>query len=236
VIAIAAGYQHSLALQSDGTMVAWGNQQYVSNVPAGLSNVVAISSGDYHSAVLSPANLPPRAFSRTAPGPLNGDSVVAVAGWDPNGDVLNFRIISPPTNGTLYQYTPSGRGDPITTPNTPLTAPPLAVFSPSQESFGAPYTTFSYVANDGQYDSAPALVTIDIIWPPVIETAGFASSAGFTLGFSGFSNAPYAVQASTDLVNWTRLGPATQPSPGQFFFLDSSATNRPVRFYRITSP
>ena len=53
VIQIAAGGSHYLALQSDGTVRAWGfaaNCQ--TNVPVGLSNVVAIAAGDYHSLAL----------------------------------------------------------------------------------------------------------------------------------------------------------------------------------------
>lgn len=67
VIAIAAGYSHSLALKSDSTVQGWGNNSYgqLGNrnsaygwrsplpVPVlGLSNVVAIAAGDYHSLAL----------------------------------------------------------------------------------------------------------------------------------------------------------------------------------------
>ena len=44
VMAIAAGYSYSLALKSDGTVIAWG-QAGQTNVPPGLSNVVAIAAG-----------------------------------------------------------------------------------------------------------------------------------------------------------------------------------------------
>jgi len=44
VVAIAAGGGFNLALQGNGTVVAWG---YETNVPAGLSNVVAIAAGTY---------------------------------------------------------------------------------------------------------------------------------------------------------------------------------------------
>src|ERR1039458_2425018 len=44
VIAIAAGYQDSLALKSDGTVYAWGYNTYgETNVPAGLNSVTAIA-------------------------------------------------------------------------------------------------------------------------------------------------------------------------------------------------
>jgi hypothetical protein len=45
--AIAAGYGHSLALKTDGTVVGWG-----SSVPEGLTNVIAIAAGGGHSLAL----------------------------------------------------------------------------------------------------------------------------------------------------------------------------------------
>jgi alpha-tubulin suppressor-like RCC1 family protein len=46
VVAIAAGANHSLALNSDGTVVAWGDNSFgQSRVPAGLNAVLAISAG-----------------------------------------------------------------------------------------------------------------------------------------------------------------------------------------------
>jgi len=238
VIAVAAGFQQSLALKADGTLVAWGNTAYVTNVPVALTNVVAISSGDYHSLAVAPVNLPPRAFFTSATGAVNKDLVISLGGWDPNGDRLSFQITSPPTNGALYQYTGTGRGDPITSPDTDVPDPFHVVFAPSPDSFGAPYATVGFVASDGQYDSPPGSVTIMIVPPPSIEAAGFAQSGtqGFTVSFNGLSNATYGVQASTNLVSWSRLGTASQPSPGQFLFLDTGVTNWPWRFYRVTSP
>lgn len=48
VQAIAAGDQHALALKSDGTVVAWGNNTFgQTNVPPGLGDVVAIAAGGH---------------------------------------------------------------------------------------------------------------------------------------------------------------------------------------------
>ena len=47
VVAIAAGGNNSMALKSDGTVVAWGeNGFHQTDVPAGLSNVVSIAVGN----------------------------------------------------------------------------------------------------------------------------------------------------------------------------------------------
>ena len=44
---------YSLALKADGTVVGWGDNSYgQTNIPAGLTNVVAIAAGDYHSLAL----------------------------------------------------------------------------------------------------------------------------------------------------------------------------------------
>lgn len=50
VIAVAAGGQHSLALNENGTVTAWGgNASGQTNVPAGLTNVISIAAGAAHS-------------------------------------------------------------------------------------------------------------------------------------------------------------------------------------------
>lgn len=52
-LAIASGFNHNLALKSDGTVVGWGrNLEGQTTVPPGLSNVVAIVAGHYHSLAL----------------------------------------------------------------------------------------------------------------------------------------------------------------------------------------
>src|SRR6266571_2384829 len=53
VIAIAAGANHSVALQSDGSVTAWGNNDFAqTSVPEGLSDVAAIAAGATHTMAL----------------------------------------------------------------------------------------------------------------------------------------------------------------------------------------
>ena len=50
---IAIGQRHSMAIKEDGTIVAWGKNNYNQcDVPSGLNNVVAIGAGFYHSLAL----------------------------------------------------------------------------------------------------------------------------------------------------------------------------------------
>jgi len=55
---VSAGYDYSLALLKDGTVVAWGDKNPtdattgVAKVPAGLSGVAGISAGYYHNLVI----------------------------------------------------------------------------------------------------------------------------------------------------------------------------------------
>lgn len=53
IIAVAAGYNHNLALAGDGTVTAWGdNSSGQTNVPVGLNSVMSISAGNGFSAAL----------------------------------------------------------------------------------------------------------------------------------------------------------------------------------------
>jgi hypothetical protein len=82
VVAIAGGGYHSLALQSNATVVAWGdNYDGQTTVPPGLSNVVAITGGFVHSLAItldtSVLSEPPPVISLTSGAGTN----LSVAVW-----------------------------------------------------------------------------------------------------------------------------------------------------------
>src|SRR5580765_681815 len=92
---IAAGYLHSLAVKSDGTVVAWGDNSFgESTVPDGLKGVVAVAAGGYHNLALRYDGAVVawgynRSGESTVPGGLNGVVAIAAGGyldfWGPVG-------------------------------------------------------------------------------------------------------------------------------------------------------
>jgi hypothetical protein len=70
--------------------------------------------------------------------------------------------------------------------------------------------------------------------------ATLLGNGSFQFGFTNLSGVPFTALGTTNLTlpssNWNVLGPATEIFPGQFQFIDLSATNFPRRFYQIRSP
>jgi pimeloyl-ACP methyl ester carboxylesterase len=85
VIAIAAGGNHSLALKSDGTVVAWGDPAET-NVPPDLTNVIAIAAFQGNLALKSDGTVVGWGSNgngqTTVPGGLNNAAGVAVGAYN----------------------------------------------------------------------------------------------------------------------------------------------------------
>jgi hypothetical protein len=67
---------------------------------------------------------------------------------------------------------------------------------------------------------------------PAMTGASPLAQGRFQLNFTGDPNTTYAIWGSTNLANWTQLGPANLLSNGSFWFSDLNATNNSRRFYR----
>jgi alpha-tubulin suppressor-like RCC1 family protein len=93
VVAVACGAFHSLALKSDGTVVCWGTtfagEPTQTNVPAGLSNGVAIASGPVSSACLALIG--------------DGPPVLQVLLTRPTLSAAGFSISLPSHSGRVYR-------------------------------------------------------------------------------------------------------------------------------------
>ncbi|HEY1788272.1 MAG TPA: RCC1 domain-containing protein, partial [Verrucomicrobiae bacterium] len=241
VLAISSGGQSlfNLALSANGTVQGWGNNSSgQTNVPATLTNVTAIAAGS--SFGLAIGSQAPFVNNITASGFLNHDLAFALSGGDPDGNPLSFYVTSLPAAGVLYQSSNGSCGPAITTPNTLVTDPSAQlIFAPANGGGGSPYASFSFMANDTIYNSATAQATINVGLPAVPQFGNVlwdSANENFTLDFSGSSNATYSLWSSTNLFNWTDLGTATEAEPGLYQFIDSSVTNSPQCFYRLSAP
>ena len=86
----------------------------------------------------------------------------------------------------------------------------------------------------GSTNSAQASLALT----PALRVTGFAfQNAGvFRIQFSGTMGAGYSVLASSNLVAWQVIGPASETAPGAFEFIDADAPIHETRFYKLTSP
>ncbi len=91
VVTVEAGYTHSLALKSDGTVAAWGSSSSGSTiVPSGLANVVSIAAGNAFSmALLSNGTVSTWGSINYTPSGLTG--VVAIAASVSGGSAMALR-------------------------------------------------------------------------------------------------------------------------------------------------
>jgi hypothetical protein len=83
------------------------------------------------------------------------------------------------------------------------------------------------------------LGAVELPGPPFFTGISFTNPAQIQLQFRATAGLGYTVLTTTtnlSQTNWTVLGPATEISPGQFQFTDTSATNSPARYYRIHHP
>jgi hypothetical protein len=71
----------------------------------------------------------------------------------------------------------------------------------------------------------------------VPEDFSFGLADGsFQMGFSGAFDLPYQIWASTNLIDWSQIGTATQPFPGCFQFEDPAIGDYSTRFYQVRLP
>ena len=102
MVAVAAGGVHSLALRADGTVAAWGDNEYgQTTVPAWLSNVVAVAAGVVHSLALradgTVATWGNDGGGMTTTVPVDLSNVVAIAGGQ-------FYSLALRANGTVVAW------------------------------------------------------------------------------------------------------------------------------------
>ncbi|RKX45309.1 MAG: hypothetical protein DRP64_04915 [Verrucomicrobia bacterium] len=205
----------------------------------------AVDWNEFHYALYTvlPAT-PPTANAQAVSSYANYELTVTLYGSDPGGYPLTFIITALPATGTLYQYSNGARGEAITALNTPVSDPfHRIIYVPDVNGTGAPYSSFSFIVDNGRDRSAPEQVTLTVEVPTLPQFTGATWQGGagqspFQLDYTGVSNAIYSMWGTTNLVQspWLRLGATTEESTGQYRFVDPAATNRPTQFYRLSAP
>jgi len=69
-----------------------------------------------------------------------------------------------------------------------------------------------------------------------INSVERTEAGNLRLRFTGEPGGVYAVEASTNLVDWEIVGEAAVQSDGTFQFEDQNATKHETRFYRVVAP
>jgi hypothetical protein len=221
VVAISSQFFHCEALKSDGTVVGWGGNNmhdfwdYYSvepsraPTPSGLSNVVAISTGQFHSLALMNDGSP-----YVARQPINRS---ASAGADA---ILTAGAVG--TGLLSYQWRFNGTNIDGAT-NSTLTLTHVQA---------ADQGSYSVVVNNafGSVASASGTLTVK---PLQFNPANSQLTAGgFHLQLDGMNGiSPVVIYASPNLVDWQPIY-TNAPVAGSLQFLDSTATNMTRRFYR----
>jgi hypothetical protein len=92
-----------------------------------------------------------------------------------------------------------------------------------------------YVANDNRVFAFTVPVA-----PIVLTNLTLLSDGTFAFNFTNNPGMSFIVYGTTNLAQpistWTRLGAATEVSPGQFQFTNSTISGGPLQFYRVSSP
>lgn len=82
--------------------------------------------------------------------------------------------------------------------------------------------------------------TVFVVKRPELAGTTQLVDGSFQFSFTNTPGAPFRVQTSTNLSmpidGWIPLGSADEGPPGVFNFTDTTATNWPLRFYRVTCP
>jgi uncharacterized repeat protein (TIGR01451 family) len=188
---------------------------------------------DYNDPVATPlvfntidAGAPSSRLSAITPPALgtNTFTVFWTASDDPGGSGVASVDIYGSTNGTNYVRWVEGATNAVTLSGQP----------------GATYYLFTVahdnVGNEEARSQTPDATVHIPLPPPDIADATLTPDGKFRLSVAGSAGVVFDVEASEDLVTWTRIGTVTGSSAGTVEFTDPDAAGRHQRFYRLKSP
>jgi hypothetical protein len=205
VISAAGGWAHIVALESNGTVVAWGDNSLGQlDVPPGLNSVVAVAAGGEHSLALK-AYETVVAWGQNYSGQTNVppdlSNVVAIA-------AAEYHSLALKRDGTMAAWGELYFGGDITPP--------------------AGLSNVIAIAASGTRNLA--LVSFPPVRPTLAIAANALSPGPLTISLSGETNRVYAIETSADLLTWHFLQNVTNATGSASFEVGNTNANR--QFFR----
>lgn len=245
VVAICAADYDSLALQANGTLIAWGrNLDGETNIPPSATNIVAIAAGDSHflalrsdGTVIAWGNTN---FSQTAVPPLNQSIGLVAAGAVHSlavlgspaqqmagaGNTVTFSASQFANRKTTFQWQFNGVNISGATNST------LTLNNVTWENTGSYRAIITYP--DGSITSPT--MSLDVPGGPLsFDPASLsyqATNGAMQMQLTGSSGAyPVVIYSSPDLVNWTPIY-TNPPTTNTIEFTNIPTAGSPQIFYR----
>jgi hypothetical protein len=158
----------------------------------------------------------------------------------PNGAMLKGSV-NPNGAATSYYFqygVTTNYGSYSVTNNLTAGTSPVAVNSILTGLFSdTPYHCQLVATNSaGSSAGTDQLFTTPALSSPDLSGLTVTFAGAFQFAFSSTPVASFTVLVSTNLTNWTVLGPATEGPSGQYQFSDPQAADDAQRFYRVRSP
>lgn len=224
MVGISVGAYFGMALQSDGTIVGWGNNPTMEE-PQVAYDIITIAPAIAGASKFGLPGVTPAVQSST---------LVAIAA----GNDFSLAFTG---NGTVYGGGNNGYGNLNIPSGLNASSAPITVTGTVNVNVPGTYTLTYTVTNFlGAVDTVTRTVVVTPPPPPTGFTIANIAQGQFALQFTGNTNVGYSVLAATNialpLADWTVLGPATSLSNNLFQFSDRNATNVPARFYMLRSP
>ena len=214
VVALAAGDAHSLALCSDGTVAAWGD-----NYNGQLGDTGASGPQSHVPVLVSTA---------AGVSALAGKAVMAIAAGYEHSLALCSDGTAAGWGLNHYAQVGDGTASDRFAP-TAVSVTPLAVGQ-----------RFSVVASGPASVHSLAVVSAPPVAAVTMTRVCMMTNRSCRFSFTNTPGAFFEVLAASNaalpLADWVGLTGLVEVSPGQFQFSDSPATSTPSRYYRVRSP